>query len=670
LRYYMGDFAAFGSSLFANRVSLKSTAKPNRVNEAARPVVCVPRTGATITGLREESMSSAEGGEQWTDPQLGAQLMALTGVAPRPVVHVVFRSTQRADGELTEGFEIAGEAPLPGADALDAWVARRLPGADRLAISVLVIRETLDARGMIVQCLLERRRGAPDGPLHGDPARVDFTGAAGSVRLFRSHPDGRLTEIAPAADSTPLRPRPPEQFAGEHKALQARFGAGIHILDSREPTLFEDMIGLSTVVHLRAGDGREVSCGIGWHGNVPFVLDADFPCFAGPQELSPEDEALLSTALRHDDLVRGETRFDEFGIAIMARRRASDALFLLRPGSGAIRVEPYSPGRSAAGPDQQRWMNFAESYEGLAVLDAWHDGTTDDVMVLTGDLSGQIWRHHIDLDGVESWRKTDDEAAIGAVHRERLFPGSLAPADSERDDTDQAAASQESFAAEDSLLARVEAYVCAVASLRIAVANADTAPDVAVSYVRVLHAALETLGAHVAAAMTWPLIGRPDTAALGRIEEPLRQELAATRCIVVPLPRAGLVEPDEAPFGLEVAADFQSTGYDIEEASTCLALRRPTASVFHCMRVLESGISICARRAKVVDPLTAPERDWQTILRLLQGGADTGAAAALMALNTVRRRWRTARLVLADRYTEEGAEQIFQAVCRFMRALR
>ena len=42
--------------------------------------------------------------------------------------------------------------------------------------------------------------------------------------------------------------------------------------------------------------------------------------------------------------------------------------------------------------------------------------------------------------GVESCRKTDDEAAIGAVHREHLFPGSLAAADSERDNTDQAAA--------------------------------------------------------------------------------------------------------------------------------------------------------------------------------------------------------------------------------------
>jgi len=44
--------------------------------------------------------------------------------------------------------------------------------------------------------------------------------------------------------------------------------------------------------------------------------------------------------------------------------------------------------------------------------------------------------------------------------------------------------------------------------------------------------------------------------------------------------------------------------------------------------------------------------------------------AALETLGAVRRRWRAARLVLADKYTEEEAEQIFQAVCGFMRALR
>jgi hypothetical protein len=246
----------------------------------------------------------------------------------------------------------------------------------------------------------------------------------------------------------------------------------------------------------------------------------------------------------------------------------------------------------------------------------------------------------------------------------------LAAADAERAAAATAAGSPQRAGAGDSLLARVEAYVDAVASLRAAVEKADAAPDVAVAHVRALHAALETLGAHVAAAMAWQLIGRPDTAALARIEEPLRQELAATRCIIVPPPRAGWLEPDQPPFGLEVAADFSSTGYDIEEASTCLALRRPTAAVFHCLRVLENGIAICARRARVSDPLAASERDWQAIMRRLQGGADADVSPALDALAVVCRRWRAARLILADKYTEEEAEQIFRSVCGFMRALR
>jgi len=385
-------------------------------------------------------MSTAEGGEHWTDPRLTARLIALGGVAPRPVAHVLFRSTRHADGSVTTGFEIAGGTSLAGADALENWVARCLPGVDRLAIAVLVISETLDARGMIEQCVLERRRGAPDGPFDGDPARVEFTGAAGTVRLYRSNLENRLAQIVPTADSAPPLPRPPEQFAGEYKALQARFGAGIYGLDSREPTLFEDLIGLSTVVHLRTSEGRELGCGIGWHGDVPFVLEADFPRFGSPLALSAEDEASLKAVLHSEQLVRGETRLDEFGIAIMTRRRGSGSLFLLRSGSEGIKAAPHSPGRDAAGPDQQRWMTFVESYEGLAVLDAWHDGKTDNIIVLTGDLGGQIWRHHIDLDGVESWRKADDEAAIGAVHREHLFPGSLAAADSERDATDETAA--------------------------------------------------------------------------------------------------------------------------------------------------------------------------------------------------------------------------------------
>ena len=44
------------------------------------------------------------------------------------------------------------------------------------------------------------------------------------------------------------------------------------------------------------------------------------------------------------------------------------------------------------------------------------------------------------------------------------------------------------------------------------------------------------------------------------------------------------------PFGDEVEAAFPSTGYDIREAHTCYALERPTACVFHLMRVLEVSL--------------------------------------------------------------------------------
>ena len=365
----------------------------------------------------EASMAAA--GQQI--PGTVAQLVALNGAAPTPVMHAVLRSTRRPDNEPIETFEIAGEAPSRHAAGLDGWLACNHPAVDRLAVAVLVIRETLDDRGMIVRCTLERRRGAADGPLYGEPARVDFSGPARAVRLYRAHLDGRLAEMAPVSNSTPVCVRPREQFAGELGALDRRFGAGIHVLDSREPTASEDMAGLSTVFHLRSADGREVACGLGWHGNLPFVLEADFPRFAATLELTAEQEAAVQAALLDEDLVRGETRLDESGIAIIGRRRGGDSLFLLRPAPGAVRIEPYMPRRSPAAPDQQKWMKYAESYESLTVLDGWRDGTTDDVMVLTCDLSGQVWRHHIDIDGVETWRKTDNEAAIGVVHREHRF---------------------------------------------------------------------------------------------------------------------------------------------------------------------------------------------------------------------------------------------------------
>lgn len=376
-------------------------------------------------------MTTAEGGDNWTGPGPTARLVALQGVAPDPAVHVIFRSTRRGDGSLTECYLFPGELQPLAPDTLDTWLNSRLATVDRLAVAVLVIRETLDNSGM-VQCTIERRRGSAEGPYCGDPVRVDFAGAATAVRLYRSHPDGNLTEITPNADTDISAPRlrSATQFAGDRKALQSRFDPTVAILDSREPTLFEDMIGLSSIAHVRTSDGRTIGCGIGWFGDMAFVLEADFPRFSTPLDLPDKDQAAVDTALRDNDLVRGETRRDHGGFAVTARRRGSNALYLVRPTVDGAQFEPHVPSREVAGPDQQRWIHYIETYEGLTVLDVWRDGTSDAVIVLTGDLSGQIWRHHIDIDGVETWRQTGDEAAIGAVHREQLFPGTLADTDS------------------------------------------------------------------------------------------------------------------------------------------------------------------------------------------------------------------------------------------------
>ena len=44
-------------------------------------------------------MTTAGRGEVWTGTQLAARLVALNGVAPKPVQYIIFRSTRYADGQ-------------------------------------------------------------------------------------------------------------------------------------------------------------------------------------------------------------------------------------------------------------------------------------------------------------------------------------------------------------------------------------------------------------------------------------------------------------------------------------------------------------------------------------------------------------------------------------------
>ncbi len=65
------------------------------------------------------------------------------------------------------------------------------------------------------------------------------------------------------------------------------------------------------------------------------------------------------------------------------------------------------------------------------------------------------------------------------------------------------------------------------------------------------------------------------------------------------------------PFGQEVASKIPSAITDCEEAAKCLALERPTACVFHLMRVMERGLH---RFAKKLRADFSTDWQWQTIL--------------------------------------------------------
>ena len=126
--------------------------------------------------------------------------------------------------------------------------------------------------------------------------------------------------------------------------------------------------------------------------------------------------------------------------------------------------------------------------------------------------------------------------------------------------------------------------------------------------------------------------------------------------------------PDlSAPFGPEVEARFPGSAYDIDEAGRCLALRRPTATVHHCLCILEQGLRGHALWRGAVDTPSQAGRRRQSILSdLRRDGCDSDLLAALDA---VRRAWRGAVLQVGPKYTEEEAERIFGLVGPFMRRL-
>jgi hypothetical protein len=327
-------------------------------------------------------------------------------------------------GHLIAQYEVTVSPSYFGANQAQATIARMIPGGrENDLVSVLVIQEVLDQRASILTCCLERRRGSATGPFHGEPARVTFNGAVERVRFYRATAHDGLREMAPPLD----RPPPPrsrlDHLAGDERAVRSVFGAAARILDVRAPTVLEDMVGLTSIVHLRTPDGSEIGSGLGWHGTTAFVLRADFPRFGAPLDLTAAAAAAVAAVAAAAGLTTFETRGDANGPAVVARSRRDGSLHLIRPGADGARVEAYTPGVAAGllNADQALWARYAQAHESLTLIDAYRDGRSDNVFVLAGTLDGQVTRHLIDADGTEVWRAAADDTAAAAWHRERVI---------------------------------------------------------------------------------------------------------------------------------------------------------------------------------------------------------------------------------------------------------
>jgi hypothetical protein len=161
--------------------------------------------------------------------------------------------------------------------------------------------------------------------------------------------------------------------------------------------VIEAMVGITSVLRViqpagpTAGQAveREVACGILWHGPIAIALRADFPHFNVEPALSTQQSSMLEALVAAEGLIACETRRDDRGLAVLTRRRSAGDLLLFRFDGETASLVPYAPGRPAGlSGDQEQWLHYIETYDGLGVLDANGDASSNALIVLNAGADG------------------------------------------------------------------------------------------------------------------------------------------------------------------------------------------------------------------------------------------------------------------------------------------
>lgn len=168
--------------------------------------------------------------------------------------------------------------------------------------------------------------------------------------------------------------------------------------------------------------------------------------------------------------------------------------------------------------------------------------------------------------------------------------------------------------------------------------------------------------------------GRQFAHILTELSMRIMDELKLTTVLNVPRERASYYLQKDA-FGATVSRCFPSAVNDVEEASTCYALGRYTACVFHLMRTMEAGLQ---ELGTVLGVTFANEKVWQNILdevnKQIKALALKHPKRAILSrvatnLYNVKLAWRNEVMHPKGAYTEDEALRVHEAVKWFMTEL-
>ena len=152
-------------------------------------------------------------------------------------------------------------------------------------------------------------------------------------------------------------------------------------------------------------------------------------------------------------------------------------------------------------------------------------------------------------------------------------------------------------------------------------------------------------------------------------------QMESTYCLLLSRAEQRLYEPKSPLFGAEVEAKFSGMSEDIAEAGKCLSLTRPTASVFHLMRVMEIGVP---RFGDVLGVHLPDDKNWQNILDEINKAIkalDQKApltkkyAGASAHLYNVKLASRNEVMHPKQTYTPDEAQAVYDATNAFIRDL-